>query len=380
MKKIKSQNFGQNLFLLIIFALVITIPTLDSIFSFSPVKDLFEKRSPVERPDSPNSWEEVKTYPKKFEAFFNDNYGFRKTLIFLYNRLSDKIFDESPIARVAIGKDDWLYFDNNDSLLDAEGKAPLRKELIEKGIKSFYRNWHRAKSHNIDYLLVIAPDKSTIYPEFLPEYIKPVDNHRMDKFLVDLKKRYPDFPVLDLRPILLKAKEKEIVYQKTDTHWNRRGAHFAYVEIMNELAKRNIRNANFKPHLRKEFTDKADEYISGDISGMMGSGATNLNYDIVPKFKITANSVRTTEREKKIFHRPTHYVNSNKNLPRLFAYQDSYFGDLFEIVSQHFSNSFYINEYPCDINLEIIKKYHSNVVIQEFWEGRIEFILQGCKS
>lgn len=376
MQKIKSQN----LFLIIIFALVITIPTLDSIFNFSPVKDLFEKRRPVEKPLPPESLADLKTYPRKFEAFFNDNYGFRKTLIYWYNRITDKIFDESPIARVSIGKDDWLYFDNNDSLLDAEGKAPLGEELIEKGIKSFYRNWQSAKNQGVEYLLVIAADKSTIYPEFLPDYIKPANNHRIDKFLTALKKRYPDFPVLDLRPILLKAKEKEIIYQKTDTHWNRRGSQAAYVEMMKELGKRNIQNANFKPRLRKEFADKADQYISGDIADMMGNGATNLNYDVTPKFKLTAHPVDISEEEKKFFHRPTSYVNSNKNLPRLFTYQDSYFGDLFEFVSQHFSNSFYINEYPCDINLEIIKKYHSNVVIQEFWEGRIEFILQGCKA
>lgn len=361
----------QNIFLSFAFVLILLVPSLDSVFDFSPVKDLFEKRRPVEKPELPKSFNQIKSYPREFEKFFDDNYGFRKTLIFWYNEIMDDIFDESPLTRVAMGEDGWLYFDNNNVLLDAAGNAMLSDELINHGVESFAKNWLSLKANNIKYLLVIAADKSTVYPEFLPDYIKPANQHRIDKFLIALKKKYPDFPVLDLRPILIKAKEQEIVYHKTDTHWNKRGAHYGYVEIMKSLGA--------KPHLRKDFTDKADEHVRGDISEMMGSDSVNLNYEITSNFNHLSHATSTTEEEKKRFHRPKNFVNNNKNLPRLFTYQDSYFGDLFWIVSEHFSNAFYINEYPCDINLEVIKEYRSNVVIQEFWEGRIELILKSCK-
>ncbi|MBU6339083.1 MAG: hypothetical protein KGQ36_03825 [Rickettsiales bacterium] len=350
---------------------MLLIPTLDSVFNFSPVKDLFEKRKQVTMPQNPQTLIEIQAYPRAFEKFFNDNYGFRKTLISWHSKIMDKIFDESPMARVAFGKDGWLYFDNDNSLLDAAGNAVLDDKLLDYGVESFAKNWQELRKNNIEYLLVIAADKSTVYPEFLPDYIEPKDNHRIDKFLIALKKKYPDFPVLDLRPILLKAKEKENVYHKTDTHWNRRGAHYAYVEIMKKLG--------MKPHLRSEFSNKEDEYISGDIAAMINSNQSELNYDITSNFKHLSKVISPSEEEKKLFHRPTYFINQNKDLPRIFTYQDSYFGDLFWLVSEHFSNAFYINEYPCNINLEVVKKYHSNVVIQEFWEGRIETILKGCK-
>lgn len=361
----------QNTFLILIFTLILLVPTFDDIFHFSPVKDLFEKRKQVEKPQSPKSFSELKSYSKSFEEFFNDNYGFRKTLILWHSKIMDKVFNESPTARVAIGENGWFYFDNDNSLLDAAGKADLNDDLIDRGVESFAKNWFSLKKNNIEYLLVIAADKSTVYPEFLPDYIKPSNNHRIDKFLAALKKKYPDFPVLDLRPILIKAKEKEVVYHKTDTHWNKRGAHYGYVEIMKKL--------NTQPHLRKEFADKADEYMRGDISDMMGSDVQNLNYDIESKFKMISKRSKASEKEEKQFHHPTVFVNQNKNLPNLFTYHDSYFGDLFWLTSEHFSDSFYINEYPCEINLEVIKKYRSNVVIHEFWEGRIEVILKSCK-
>ncbi len=367
----------RNKIFVTLFFLILTLPFLDQLFAIAPVRELFEKRMPVEKPAFPADFAEFKSYPKNFEQYFNDNYGFRKTLINFNNHLMDRIFDESPDVRAMEGKDSWFYFDNHGSILDAQGKAVLDDEMVDRAVKSFYRNWQNMQKENIDYLLIIAADKASIYPEFLPDYIHYSEkNHRIDKFLDALRAKYPDFPVLDLRPILKNAKNKEIVYQKTDTHWNKRGSHYAYVEMMKILAKKDPR---FRPHLRSEFFDKADEYIKGDISDIMGNENTNLNYDLAPKFKVSIQEIKPSLAEIKQFHKPIFFENNNKNLPVIFVYKDSYFADLMGYVSEHFSHSYYINEFPCDVNLEIIKKYHPNVLIQEFWEGRVELVLKRCK-
>jgi hypothetical protein len=362
----------QSKFLTITFALILALPTLDSIFHFSPIKDLFEKRLPAEKPQFSFS----KDYPKNFEKFFDDNYGFRKTLIAINANIADDIFNESPDARAVIGKDGWLYFDNENSLLDATGRATLSDDLVARGVESFAKNWQKMREKNINYLLIIAADKSTIYPEFLPDYIKPSEPHRIDKFLDALRKKYPDFPVLDLRPLLKKSKKMaegtELIYHKTDTHWNRRGAHYAYLEIAKKL--------NLKPQLREDFFNKEDDMIRGDISDIMNSESRHLDYSLAPKFKESHFVVPATNEEIEKFHRPMFYANKNKNLPIIFVYKDSYFGDLISLVSEHFSRSFYVNEFPCDLNYEIIKNFHPNVVVQEFWEGRIEVVLNRCNN
>lgn len=359
---------NQNKFLTIVFALILLIPSLDSIFNFSPVKDLFEKRLPLKNPEF--SWSA--NYPKKFEEFFNDNYGMRKSLIYLNSKILDGIFAQSPDARAVEGLDDWLYFDNNNSLLDAAGKVDLSDELIVRGVESFYQNWQMLKAKNIDYLLVIAADKSTIYPEFLPSYIEPAKTHRIDKFLQALKKKYPDFPVLDLRPILLLAKEREVIYHKTDTHWNKRGAHFGYVALMKKL--------KINPHPRSDFFDKQDELIRGDISDIMGVDSTNINLDLTPKFKAVSRHISFDKADKYLshFHKAHVFVNENQSLPRLFVYRDSFFNDLSVLVSEHFSQSLYVNEFPCDLNFAEIKIFHPHLVIQQFWEGRIQDVLTKC--
>ncbi len=367
----------QNKFLIIIFTLILLIPALDSIFEFSPVKELFEKRKEIEMPHFPAAFSDLVSFPKKFDAFFNDNYGMRKTLITWHSSMMDKIFDESPSSRVVVGENGWNYFNNYNSILDAQGEATISEDLVDLGVKHFAKNRKLVEDSGMEYLLIIAADKTSVYPEFLPDYIKFKGPHRVDKFLDALKKQYPDFPVIDARPILLKAKLKEEVYHKTDTHWNRRGAHAAYVEMMNLLARKDRRLVAIP---RSQFIDVADEWIRGDISDIMGTNDANLNYELKPKFRETIHRIEPSAEEKKKFHNVTIYSNENKNLPRLFAYQDSYFGDLFRFISNHFSYAFYTNQYPCDIELETVKKYRPDVVMQEFWEGRVEVVLSSCKD
>lgn len=362
----------KNILLIIFFIAILILPILDNIFNFSPVKDLFEKRLPASMPEKPQSATEIIKYPKKFEDFFNDNYGFRKSFIFANSKIMDDIFNESPSASALIGKDGWLYFDNQNSFLDAQGLAKIDDQKIALAVKSFIKNWQSLRAKNIDYLLVIAADKTSIYPEFLPDFIKISNKeHRIDKFINALKKDAPSFPVLDLRPFLKEAKKHEIIYQKTDTHWNKRGAYVGYSKIMQKL--------NLPYLLRHNFIDIEGVMSDGDISYIMGIKAENIDYNLKENFVPSFDFTKPTAAEYKMFHKPLFYRNHNKNLPILFVYKDSFFDNMIGFFANHFSQSYFINEFPCDLNLKTIEKYRANIVIQQFWEGRIEEVANECK-
>jgi hypothetical protein len=111
----------------------------------------------------------------------------------------------------------------------------------------------------------------------------------------------------------------------------------------------------------------------------MSVDVKNLNYDLVQKFKSGYEFVKPTNGLEK-FHNPSFAIHKNKNLLQLFVYKDSFFDDLMWFTSEHFSQSIYINEFPCDLNYEIIKKYHPDIVIQEFWEGRVAGVLSQCET
>ncbi len=362
----------RNIFLLIFFAIILLLPVLDNIFSFSPVKNLFEKRRPNPLPESPRSISSLPDYFKNFEAFFNDHYGFRKSLILANGKIMDNVFNESPSARALIGKDGWLFFDNQNSILDAQGLLKSDEKKIATLARHLIKNWRDLRAKNINYVLVIAADKSSIYPEFLPDFVKFSNSeHRADALLKVLKAIDKNFPVIDLRPILLSEKENQAIYHKTDTHWNRRGAYFGYVEIMKEFGL-----AHRAP---QEFVPVEAEKKDGDIAAIMGLEIVETNYELRPKFARSFEQLDATDAELKLFHKPIFYKNYDRNLPVLFAYKDSFFDNLMEFFADSFSGAYFVNEFPCDLDLKIIKKYHANFVVQEFWEARIDEVAGVCE-
>lgn len=374
-----SKNEYRHYFLIVTFLLILLTPTLDNIFNFSPVKELFEKRVPSPQPKLPQTLSEITAYPKNFENFYNDNFGFRKTLISSNSKIMDKFFNQSPSERAVIGKDGWLYFDNHNSLADAEGKMFYDQKVLENGVKALIQNWQNLKKNNIDYVFVIAADKSTIYSEFLPDYIKAkAGNRRVDQFLTLLKKQSPNFPVIDLRGVILQAKTKESqdLYYKTDTHWNVIGAHYGYAAIINFLSKN---HPHLKPKTQDQFVIKNAGIKSGDIADIMNLKLDyDIGYDFIPKQPFHYLAAQISEEEKRQFHKPNFFTNSNQNLPVLFSYKDSFTDSLVYFLADHFSKSYFVNEFPCQIDLKIIKKYHANIVMQQMWEGRMEDVLKSC--
>lgn len=362
----------ENILLIVFFAAILLLPILDNIFNFSPIQNLFEKRLPNPLPQRPQNISESIDYPKKFESFFNDEYGFRKSFIFVNGKIMDNIFDESPSSRALIGKDGWLYFDNQNSFLDAQGLVELDEKNISLLVKSLIENWQKLRARNIDYLVVIAADKTSIYPEFLPDFIKiSTQEHRADKIISALKNAAPSFPLLDLRPHLKEAKKREIIYHKTDTHWNMRGAHIGYSEIMKKIHQ--------EYHLRSDFKDVEEIKNDGDIANIMGIKAEDIDYSLKENFVRSFYNQDPTELEYKMFHKLLIYRNYNKNLPILFVYKDSFFDNMMFYFSNHFSYNYFVNESPCNLDMEIIKKYRANIVIHEFWEGRIEEVMNKCR-
>jgi len=361
----------KNRIFIVTFLAFLFLPIVGNVLGISVFGDLFEKRVPTKKPELPQNLSQLEAYPKKFNQYYNDNFGFRKDLISLNGKMMDKVFNESPNDRVLVGKDGWLYFDNKDSLLDASGRAKISNDLVNKGVDAFYQNWQEAKNKGLKYLFVIAADKTTIYAEFLPDYFKYGSAHRIDVFKNALLSKYPDFPLVDLRPVLLKAKSKEVVYHKTDTHWNKRGAHYGYVKI--------VKSFGFKPYLRNQFIDVVNGEYFGDIAQTMGIKQTNRDFGLVKKFKgnIYFNGDESAE-IKKIFHKPSIFESNDKALPRLFVYKDSFFNELQDLVSEHFSKSIYINEFPCRIDYDILENYSPDYIIQQFWENRIESVLKNC--
>lgn len=128
------------------------------------------------------------------------------------------------------GKDDWLFlgnaYDNTVSKLTLS-IFPSSSQVASVR-DSFSRIADSGKKCGAKIVLLVGPEKSSIYPEYLPDQIVPSPTKYSSLFLNKIKE-LPNITVYDPTDDLLSAKESEgILYWMTDTHWNNKGAYLAY--------------------------------------------------------------------------------------------------------------------------------------------------------
>src|SRR5207249_1561598 len=136
-------------------------------------------------------------------------------------------------------------------------------------------NWRAAvtrasdwlKGRGIAYVFTIAPDKHVVYPEEMPSSLARIGaRSRTDQVYEAL--RGSGVASVDVRPALLEAKTHERIYQRTDTHWNDRGALLAYQQILDAVRAQVPSTpaawscAEFRPVTR--------DVEALDLAGMMG--------------------------------------------------------------------------------------------------------------
>lgn len=179
---------------------------------------------------------------QSFERWFSDRYGMRDALVYYGSRLQMARTGTPMNQNVVIGRDNWLFFDENyvagqPHFASLYGKALFSAselEVIGENLAQVRRN---LAACGIPFYFVLAPDKQTIYPEKL--WTPPPSDAvtQADQLVAYLRKTDVDLRVIDLRKPVKDAKPSQQyeLYTRTDTHWNTLGAFFGYQAIANTL-------------------------------------------------------------------------------------------------------------------------------------------------
>ncbi|HKE41275.1 MAG TPA: hypothetical protein VKG21_15655 [Casimicrobiaceae bacterium] len=331
----------------------------------------FEKREAAESPAFPRTLGELRTYPVQLERFLDDRFGLRQGLVRLDHFAKAIVFGVSPVTKVLIGKSGWLYFKGEDTKafdqwyrgidgLSAAQVAALREEWLKRS--------EFLASRGIPFLLVIVPEKYSVYPEFLPSWAVPVTAETaLDHIVSDLK-RYPQLNVIDLRGALRAAKATERVYYQTDSHWNYLGAMIGYAELMRE-AMRLVPGLTVAPAQRPPYAAGVD-YYSGDLSQMLGLPKQLREEDIAPLGKILATpQTRCAQRDTAAETAGIEvYVYRCPNAPPFTAlvYRDSNAIPLIPMLAENFSRSTFVSSAQLDAAL--VERLKPDIVVEEMVE------------
>lgn len=295
--------------------------------------------------------------PGRLEKYFNQNFRLRDWLVHVNYWFRLNVAGEKDFHDVLLGNDGWLYYSGERNLDYYQHTPLLSQSQITMMMDQLTETQKDLTKKNIKFLIVVAPNKETIYPEYLPAEIQQSGDVSILDQILKANKIYR-LPIVDLRPALLEAKKDTQVYYRTDTHWNPEGAFAAYQEIADELQKMFPAISSYP---MKEFR-KTPEKISGDLAVMltMKTELAEESWEMEPLFIRKAESTS--------FGDGYHITSTTdvSSLPKAVIFRDSFYNGLQPYLAEHFKQAILVRSFKVDMPL--IDQEKPDVVILEIAE------------
>ena len=164
-----------DIVLFTILMVLLFLPMLQQHLLHIPLKPLNGVTIETEKPEFELESYRSGAYAKQEEAYVGEHFGFREPVIRLYNQYLWDFYRKTYAHNVVAGKKGWLFIP--ESVRDYYGTEMHRwQPSPEVARRNFdreirYMNRVRAilKENDVELLAFIAPEKSFLYPEYLPD-------------------------------------------------------------------------------------------------------------------------------------------------------------------------------------------------------------------
>jgi len=150
------------------------------------------------------------------------------------NYFGYKVFNTSfNEAQVVIGKDDFFFLGNGYvNVIDkTKGTYKYTEAQIDIWTTKLKKLQEWYEKEGIEFVIVIAPNKHTIYSGKLPKKIIYKEGGTITDAIVQ-SALAKNIHILNLKQILREKKQDKQLYFSTDTHWNHYGALVGYLHTM----------------------------------------------------------------------------------------------------------------------------------------------------
>ena len=362
-----ATNAARDRIVAALFAVALAVPLAALAFTWSRTTTLFEKRPMAPWPAFTMST----AFPPAFESAFADRFGGRDVLIRGHHAALLELFGVSALTTVMPGSGGWYYWLGEDGLsLDRHyrGVADFPAAYVDATAAELRRRHEWLAAQGIGYVVVIVPEKYTIYPEHLPAWVaRSPQPSPYDRLVAAVAGS--GVALLDLRPALRAAKTRARIYYQTDSHWNYNGALVGYDAIMREVQRALPagRMPSVVPPQVPAYIAGVD-YYSGDLIHMLGLPGRIREDDVAPLGKILGDTTtRCGKRDAAASQSGIEvYTCDRPGLPRAVVYRDSMAIPLIPMLAENFSRVLFVSGIPFDPAL--IEREKPDIVIEEMVE------------
>lgn len=367
----------------VVFVILLLIPLLQLVFGVFPDIENHENRAMAGLPSGDSL--DISTFPLEFDEYYTDNFQLRNQLLKLNSKLKFQVFNVPPIeGKAFIGRMGWMYYIKKELDIYLGNNLADNVDLQRYyDIFTYRRNF--LDSIGTKYYVVIAPIKTSVYPEYLPLSKRKNNQETLTDQIVRLLDTVSGITIIDLRKPLIEAKGAIRLFHKTDNHWNDYGSYIGYLEIMKEL-KKDFPQLMLKDQSNFRVDSVESEYMG--LAKMMGI------YDGVSEQKILCEQLSeqiSFEGEKSNYRIPEKfpyrsnfevvYNVANDSLPSMLLIRDSFGKTVMPYLREHFSRSTYIFDgWVHQLHEEMVINEKPDIYVQMMVESFIPNVKAGAKK
>lgn len=290
-------------------------------------------------------------YLEEMGTYFEDHLAFRLQMLTANACIWGKLAKSSTTDQVIVGKDDWLYF--GGTIDDYTGRNLLSDRELHDIVHNLVLLRDYVEQSGSQFLLMVAPNKNTLYNDNMPYYYKKADTSNLERLM----------PLLDEEGItyidLVKAfqGEEDVLYFHRDTHWNNAGAVLAYNAVMDHLGKEHETYLNVPVQVKKDHIGDIDEILYP----LAAEAEENIYFDKEWQYEyvndVTDNMdswIETANQQKQ---------------GGLLIYRDSFGESLLPFFAEEYGRACFSRLVP--YNMENLWQYHPDTVIVERVERQL---------
>ena len=303
-----------------------------------------------------------------FDEWFADRVGFRFPLIYAGTSLHVGLLRRPLDRHIIFGQDDWMFWTDDRetvpaTMADSRGKLQFSASEIRRIESEVRAIQERFSACRLPIAIFIAPNKQSLYGEFLINLDRHAPQTRLDGLMTALSEPAKNM-IIDPRPLMRSAKLMHApvrLFNKTETHWNDLGAFYGYHSLITALAR-----VAPVPHLELASLDNYNisvaRYAGGDMAMRVLFSPWRFpdeNVGVTPKVPIAG------ERENMLDRR--HFLHRNpRGKGRLLLFGDSFASQLVPFLAQHFAEVYrYVGE---EIDGAVVARLRPDVVLLQMVE------------
>ncbi len=349
-----------------LFLVIIALPALAGLAARAPSDAIaaLENRAAAPWPRTPASVADLNAAPRAIDAFLEDRFGFRDGLIAFNQWMTRRLDLGFGEEKAIIGKDGWLFLTDGGALDMHMGRTPFRDGEAAAWLDAAEALREAAKTRDAAFAVLLAPQKASVYGEYLPDYVSAGRSMSRHDLLIQ-GARLRGLPFADAKARLIERKGAAKLYYQSDTHWTARGAWEGYQALIDVLEKTTptlYRLDAARVHFR-------ETEFSGDLARMLNQQERFA--ETAPSLAIkNATPFETVEVDAFSYGAfPTQITTTDADdKPTLLMIGDSYAYALIPFLRESFSRIVFTHHQLGAFDRAVLDEYPSDFVVLQMVE------------